>query len=180
MAAELATLVKRIVPASGHHLPHRLERLRRHGSATNLHAERRDQLRLHRVREHGYDTAALRAFERRGQRTVPRQLSLAEGHLLVAFNAEEFHSWATKRFQVSGVGCQGMRASTGVAYSCASSSPADPFNSPPTMFSTMPRSCEPRSTAARMARRTASRDSGVGIVTVSTGGGLPRMSHSSM
>ncbi len=46
------------------------------------------------------------------------------------------------------------------------------------MFSTMPSNSDPRSTAARMARRTASRDSGVGIVTVSTGGGLPRISHS--
>src|SRR5206468_12152620 len=133
--------------------------------------------RFHRVGEHGHDAPALGTAERGGEGAVARELALLEGHLSIALDAKKLHRRVASRCQVSGVGCQGMRASTGVANSVASSSPAVPLNSPPTMFSTMPASGEPRSRAARIARRTASRDSGVGIVTVGTAGGAGSRSH---
>src|SRR5437773_12410335 len=112
---------------------------------------------------------ALPISERRRQRAVPRELPLLELHLPVAFDAEEFHcSFETTFSHTSSPGWNGTRASTGIPNSAASSSAAFPTNGPPTMFSTTPSSVAFPSLAARSARRTASRDSGVGMVTAST------------
>src|SRR5438034_1355948 len=91
----------------------------------------------------------------------------------------ELPSFEATFSHTSSPGYQGMRASTGSPNSAARSSAALPANGPPTMFSTTPSSVASRSTAPRSARRTASRDSGVGMVTASTAGGAARSSVSS-
>src|SRR5260370_559059 len=159
--------------------PYRLERLRRQRGAPDLDAERGDELRLHGIRQQPHRPTAARAAERRRERAVAGQLALLKLHLLVALHAQELHSRSPNRTQISAPGCQGMRASTGTPNSADKSAAAEPVSGPPAMFSMMPMSGAPWSTARRVARRTASRDSIVGIVTVSTAGACGTRSMSS-
>src|SRR5439155_7982212 len=192
----LCVVLERVVPPRRDHPAHHFQGLGRQCRATDLHAERGNQLGLHRVREQRDHPAALGAAKRGRERAVAGKLALFERHLAVALDAQELHVIADRRLriaeslianstlgtrasQTSSIGWKGTRASTGIPNSRASASPASPANGPPAMFSMTPRHGAPRSRAACKARRTASSDCWVGMVTAMTGGGSGKSSASS-
>src|SRR5947208_3267495 len=85
-------LRERVVPPRRDHASHHFERLRLDRRPADLHAQRRDQLRLHRIRQQSDGAAALGAPERRRERAVAGEPPLLEQHLPVAFDAEELHN----------------------------------------------------------------------------------------
>ena len=90
--AFLFLLERVLAPKQG--APHQSERLFQlhvEWPTADLLPQRSDELSFHRVRQHGDFPTAARARERRGERSVARHLALRELHLLVAFEAEEFH-----------------------------------------------------------------------------------------
>src|SRR5207249_8454756 len=87
----LPIFLEGVVAPRRHHPAYRLERLGWERRPTDLHAERRDQLGLHRVGQQGDHAAALRTAERRGERAIARELPVLERHLSVALDAQELH-----------------------------------------------------------------------------------------
>src|SRR5204863_491248 len=83
--------LERVIPPRRDHPAHHFQGLGRQRRATDLHAERGNQLGLHRVREQRDHPAALGAAKRGRERAVAGKLALFERHLAVALDAQELH-----------------------------------------------------------------------------------------
>src|SRR5205823_1964247 len=112
-------LRERVVSPRRHPPPHRFERLRVDGRPADLHAQRRHQLRLHRISQQPDGATALGTAERGRERAVARELALLEQHLPVAFHTEKLHrhshseEWAQGCTALKGSAVPGTRFSVG-------------------------------------------------------------------